>query len=104
MSAPLLEVDRVTRSYTLGGLFGRDAFNAVDEVSFALDAEKPEIFTIVGESGSGKSQTTMAIMGLLAANGRARGSARYRGTEMLGLRESEINRIRGEKITMIFQE
>ncbi|MEZ5904548.1 MAG: ABC transporter ATP-binding protein [Geminicoccaceae bacterium] len=46
----------------------------------------------------------MAIMGLLAANGRARGSARYRGTEMLGLRESEINRIRGEKITMIFQE
>ena len=43
-------------------------------------------------------------MGLLAANGRVTGSARYRGTEMVGLDQRGLNRIRGAKITMIFQE
>jgi oligopeptide/dipeptide ABC transporter ATP-binding protein len=59
---------------------------------------------VVGESGSGKSQLFLAALGLLPGNGRASGSVRYRGTEILGASTGTLNALRGSAITMIFQD
>ena len=69
-----------------------------------LRVAEGETVAVVGESGSGKSQIMMAVMGLLAANGRAEGRVSYRDTELLGLPPRALNRYRGDKISMIFQE
>ena len=76
MSGELLEVDHVTKSFAIGGLFGRGRFNAVDDVSFTLHANNPEILAIIGESGSGK--TTLARM-VLNASQPTSGAIRFRG-------------------------
>ncbi len=75
---------------------------AVNGIS--LSVQPGETLGVVGESGSGKSQLFLGIMGLLAANGRIRGSVRFHGQELLGLKARGLDVIRGSKMTMIFQD
>ena len=63
-----------------------------------------EVLAIVGESGSGKTQSSMSLLGLLPANGRARGSARLGDRELIGMSGRNLRRVRGREIAVIFQE
>ncbi len=96
----LLAIDRVTRSYAFGGLFGREAFNAVDDVSFTLKAAQPEIFTIVGESGSGKTTLARMILNLIAPTS---GAIRFEGTDLATIRGSRAGMGFMRRVQPIFQ-
>jgi len=98
MRASILEVrDLDVRFTTADG-----EVHAVKKASFTVD--EGECLGVVGESGSGKSQLFLAAIGLLAANGRATGSVKYRGKEILGLPARRLNEFRGSRVTMIFQD
>ena len=95
---PLLDVKNLyVRFKTPDGVV-----TAVNDLNFTLNAGST--LGIVGESGSGKSQTAFALMGLLAANGEGEGSAIFEGKELVNLPNAELNKIRAEQISMIFQD
>ncbi len=77
--------------------------NAVDGVSFTLD--RGQVLGIVGESGSGKSVTSMTMLGLTrGVNARFEGEVNYKGRDLIGMSEDELQSVRGNEIAMIFQD
>jgi len=94
----LLEIDKLSVTFV-----GDDGpVHAVNDLSLSIN--RGETLGIVGESGSGKSQTAFSIMGLLAPNGRTAGSVRFDGQEILGAKPKVLNKLRAERIAMIFQD
>ena len=79
-----------------------DGRRVVDGISFAIgDGER---FGIIGESGSGKSLTALAITGLLPDGASASGSVRWDGRELIGMPERELARLRGDDVSIVFQD
>ncbi|MBT8142825.1 MAG: ATP-binding cassette domain-containing protein [Gammaproteobacteria bacterium] len=98
MTTPLLQVKDLQVEFETGD----GTVRAVNNLNFEL--MPGDVLGIVGESGSGKSQTVLSLMGLLADNGKASGSVLYHDREILNLPKKDLNQIRGEKISMIFQD
>ena len=98
MTEPSLQVERLEVDFpTKDGVV-----HAVRGMDFTL--APGEVLGIVGESGSGKSVTALASMGLLPKSADVRGSIRFQGRELLGLKEKQLTKIRGTGIAMIFQD
>ena len=78
------------------------ASKAVADIS--LSVAPGESVGLVGESGSGKSQTALGVLGLLPATATVSGSIQFGGAELLGSGDRQLNRLRGTRIGMVFQD
>lgn len=94
-TAPVLQVQNLSVSYPIDG----GAVHAVDGVTFELIPS--ETYAVVGESGSGKSTLALSLLGLVPVTG---GQVTLEGTNLTGLGRTELSRVRGHRIAMIFQE
>src|SRR3954468_21150155 len=97
-TTPLLEVEDLRVKLRTG----RGLVEAVRGVSFSL--APGETLGLIGESGCGKSVTAMALMGLLPESAAISGSIRLNGRELVGLADPDYCKLRGNGISMIFQE
>ena len=96
---PLLEVKNLKTFFYLD----KEEYPAVDDISFALDEGKT--IAIIGESGSGKSVTSLSIMGLIDYPGKiVGGEIYYKGENLLKKNEKGMQKIRGNEISMIYQD
>ncbi|RRJ84898.1 ABC transporter ATP-binding protein [Aestuariirhabdus litorea] len=100
MSTPLLQVEKLAVTFRSG----EESVTAVEEISFSL--ERGETLALVGESGSGKSVTAHSILQLLPypTAQHPRGSILLEGKELVGADEPTLRAIRGDRISIIFQE
>ncbi|MER8499953.1 ABC transporter ATP-binding protein [Mesorhizobium sp. M0904] len=100
MTPPLLSVQDLSVAFTQGG----SQSVAVDHISF--DLAKGETVALVGESGSGKSVTALSVLKLLPypTASHPSGKILVLGADLLAADERDLRRVRGNKITMIFQE
>lgn len=73
-------------------------------IELTYQVKAGEVLAIVGESGSGKTQSSMAMLGLLPRNGRHYGSAKLNGTELVGMSQRALSKVRGPQVGVIFQE
>lgn len=96
---PILKIENLKTSF----MTSNGEVQAVRGVSFSVN--KGDILGIVGESGSGKSVTSMSVLRLLADTARIKeGSIQFEGQELTKLPKKKMREIRGEKISMIFQD
>jgi ABC-type oligopeptide transport system ATPase subunit len=91
MSGDLLTVDHVAKLYPASGMFSRATFPALDDVSFSLAADRPEIFAVIGESGSGKTTLARIILKMVAPTS---GTITFRG--------SDLSKIHGRRARLEF--
>ncbi|MFM2023179.1 MAG: hypothetical protein RIR89_571 [Actinomycetota bacterium] len=98
MNAPIIETSNLGVEFWVDGQWVMAATN----INFTVSPG--EVLAVVGESGSGKSTSAMSLLGLLPVNGRASGSVKLAGEELIGAEKKRLRQIRGEEIAVIFQE
>jgi len=98
VSDPLLEVENLSVSFPTDG----GDLSAVRGLSYHVAPR--EVVAMVGESGSGKSAAAMAVIGLLPPYAAVSGSVRLSGTELLGMSDADLSKIRGARIGTVFQD
>jgi len=100
MSQNLLEIDHVTKLFPVGGFFSRKMMKAVDDVSIAIRADKPEIFAIVGESGSGKSTIAKIMLG---SETPSQGRIEFDGIDVGSIRSRKDRETFMSRVQPVFQ-
>ncbi|MBW6425942.1 ATP-binding cassette domain-containing protein [Rhizobium sp. XQZ8] len=100
MTAPLLHLDSLTKLYKRGGLFGREEFRAVDNVSFHIHDKEPQVFTIIGESGSGKTTLARMVLNMIRPT---TGTIFFKGQDLASIRSGGARRRFMKEVQPIFQ-